>query len=115
MKGGKEKGNRGEGKGGERRVEGGERVGGGREMTCRREVPLRAVGVLQRSHLKCFTLFHSVYVYLSLPASVICPLGLLCVHPNTHTCTLTHTSPHPSSALLREALKDSGRQKHLYI
>lgn len=86
MKGGKEKGNRGEWKGGEKRVEGGER-GGEREMTCRREVPLRAVGVLQRSHLKCFTLFHSVYVHLSLSVRYLSTGAPLCAPKHTHTRT----------------------------
>lgn len=92
---------------GKGRKSGGRREGGEREMTYRSEVPLRAVGVLQAL---TFKVLHSLSLCFLLSLSIIiCPLGLLCVHPDTHT----HTSPHPSSNLLREALKDSGSAEEL--
>lgn len=72
---------------GERRVEG-ER--GEREMTCRREVPLRAALTFKVLHSLSLCLRPSIAVrYLSTGAP-------LCAPKHTHT----HTSPHPSSALL---------------
>lgn len=77
---------------GERRVEG--EMGGEREMTCRSEVPLRAVGVLQAL---TFKVPHSLSLCFRLSLSVIiCPLGLFYVHPNTHTHAVPHIHLQPS-------------------
>lgn len=58
-----------------------------------------------------FKVLLSLCLRLSLSVRYSSTGAPLCAPKHTHT----HTSPHPSSALLREALKDSGRQKHLYI
>lgn len=115
MKGGKEKGNRGEWKGGEKRVEGGERGGEKRDDVQERSA-LASSGSFAAL---TFKVLHSLSLCLR-PSLSLRPLFVhwgssVCTQTHTHTHTLTHTSSHPSSVLLREALKDSGRQKHLYI
>ena len=91
MKGGKEKGNRGEGKGGERRVEGGERVGGGKRDDVQERSALASSGSFAAL---TFKVLHSLSLCLRLSLSpcvrYLSTGAPLCAPKHTHMHTDTH-------------------------